>query len=70
MMIFIMLGLVFSYVQVVNAQSVADQLIVALVDKHLPHVLHQEKAKPWKMGTYDLTVNTTGAAVFLARTNI
>jgi hypothetical protein len=49
---------------------VAEQLIVALVDKHLPHVLHQEKAKPWKMGTYDLTVNTTGAAVFLARTNI
>jgi hypothetical protein len=34
------------------------------VDKHLPNLLHQEKATPWQMGTYDLTVNKTGGAIF------
>jgi hypothetical protein len=64
MKIYIVLGLILGCVQAVNAQSVTDQLIVALVDKHLPQVLHQEKATPWQMGTYDLTVNKTGGAVF------
>jgi hypothetical protein len=60
----ILIGLILCCVQAVKAQSVTDQLIVALVDKHLPQVLHQEKSTPWKMGTYDLTVNKTGGAVF------
>jgi hypothetical protein len=60
----IVVGLILGFVQAVSAQSVTDHLIVALVDKHLPRVLHQEKATPWKMGTYDLTVNKTGGAVF------
>ena len=46
------------------AQSITDKLIVALVDKHLPQVLHQEKDTPWNMGTYDLTVNKIGGVVF------
>lgn len=58
------LGLIFFCAQGVNAQSVTDQLIVALVDKHLPQVLHQEKATPWKMGTYDLIVHKTAGAKF------
>jgi hypothetical protein len=58
------LSFLFFCAQSVNAQSVTDQLIVALVDKHLPQVLHQEKATPWKMGTYDLTVYRTSGAKF------
>lgn len=61
---FIALSLLFFCVQGAKAQSVTDQLIVALVDKHLPQVLHQEKSTPWQMGTYDLTVNKTGGAAF------
>lgn len=64
MKIVILLGLLLGCVQALNAQSVTDQLIVALVDKHLPQVLHQEQATPWKMGTYDLTVHKTAAAKF------
>ena len=64
MKIFIVLALLTGCVQALNAQSVTDQLIVALVDKHLPQVLHQEKTKAWEMGTYDLTVNKTGGAIF------
>ena len=64
MKIGILIGLILCCVQAVNAQSVTDQLIVALVDKHLPQVLHQEKYTPWKIGTYDLIVNKTGGAVF------
>lgn len=64
MKVLLALGLLFFCVQNANAQSVTDKLIVALVDKHLPHVLHQEKATPWKMGTYDLTVNKIGGAEF------
>jgi hypothetical protein len=48
----------------VMANNITDKLIVALVDKHLPQVLHQEKATPWKMGTYDLTVTKTGGVFF------
>jgi hypothetical protein len=69
MKVCILLGLIVGCVQAVNAQSVTDQLIVALVDKHLPQVLHQEKATPWEMGTYDLTVNKTGGAVFSSSLN-
>jgi hypothetical protein len=53
----IIVGLILGFVQCVNAQAfnehvvkaqnVTDQLIVALVDKHLPQVLHQEKATLW-----------------------
>lgn len=50
--------------QSVYAQSVTDQLIVALADKHLPKVLLQEKNKVWQMGTYDLTVNKTAGVTF------
>jgi hypothetical protein len=64
MKIIILLGLLWGCVQAVNAQSVTDQIIVALVDKHLPQVLHQEQATPWKMGSYDLTVHKTAAAKF------
>jgi len=64
MKIFVTLGLLFICGQSVNAKSVTDQLIVALVDKHLPQILHQEKATPWQMGTYDLTVHKTAGAVF------
>lgn len=46
------------------AQNITDKLIVALVDKHLPQELYVEKAKPWQMGTYDLTVNKTGGVDF------
>ncbi|WP_339724462.1 hypothetical protein [uncultured Paraglaciecola sp.] len=55
--------------QSVKAQSVTDQLIVALVDKHLPKVLHQEQARPWQMGTYDLTVHKTAGATFSSTHN-
>lgn len=58
------LSLLLLSIQGVNAQSVTDQLIVTLVDKHLPKVLHQEKATRWQMGTYDLTVHKTGGAIF------
>ena len=64
MRIFILLGLLLACISAVNAQSVSDQLIVALVDKHLPQVLHQEKGTSWKMGTYDLSVYKTGGAIF------
>jgi hypothetical protein len=64
MKILFALSFFFLCAQGVNAQSVTDQLIVALVDKHLPKVLHQEKATPWKMGTYDLTVHKTAGAIF------
>jgi hypothetical protein len=64
MKIFIVLSLILGCIQAVNAQSVTDQLIVALVDKHLPQILHQEKATPWQMGTYDLTVHKTAGAIF------
>lgn len=64
MKIFLVLGLILGCVHAANAQSVTDQLIVALVDKHLPQVLHQEKATPWQMGTYDLTVHKTSGAIF------
>lgn len=50
--------------QVAHAQSVTDQLIVTLVDKHLPKVLHQERSSPWQMGSYDLIVSKTGGAIF------
>jgi hypothetical protein len=52
------------YAQSLQAQSVTDKMVVALVEKHLPQVLHEEKAVPWQMGTYDLTVNKTGGQVF------
>ena len=64
MKVLLTLSLLFFCALDANAQSVTDKLIVALVDKHLPQVLHQEKATPWKMGTYDLTVNKIGDAVF------
>jgi len=64
MKIYIVLGLILSCVQAVNAQSVTDQLIVALVDKHLPKILYQEKTTAWKMGTYDLTVHKIAAPKF------
>ncbi len=31
-----------------------------------PQVLYQEKAKPWKMGTYDFMVNRTARAKFIS----
>jgi hypothetical protein len=64
MKIGIVIGLLLGCIQAVSAQSVTDKLIVALVEKHLPQVLHQEKATAWEMGTYDLTVSKTGAATF------
>lgn len=64
MRVLCVLSLMFFCAQSVNAQSVTDQLIVALVDKHLPQILHQEKATPWNMGTYDLTVHKTAGAKF------
>ncbi|WP_252731890.1 hypothetical protein [Paraglaciecola arctica] len=63
---FLPLSLVFLWSQAINAQSVTDQLIVALVDKHLPQVLHQEKATPWQMGTYNLTVHKASGAKFFS----
>ncbi|WP_233267370.1 DUF4403 family protein [Paraglaciecola sp. L3A3] len=64
MKIFLVLSLFLACVQTVHAQSVTDEFIIALVDKHLPKVLHQEKATRWAMGTYDLTVTKTGGAKF------
>lgn len=64
MRVLLILSLIFFNAQGVNAQSVTDQLIVTLVDKHLPQVLHQEKATPWQMGTYDLKVHKTAGAKF------
>ena len=57
------------FVPVSMAKSVTDKLIVALVDKHLPEVLHVEKNKPWDLGTYDIQVNKMGSAVFTSTLN-
>ncbi|MDU0353544.1 hypothetical protein RS130_06010 [Paraglaciecola aquimarina] len=64
MKLLIMLSLLLACVHTTHAQSITDELIVALVDKHLPHTLHQEKARTWAMGTYDLTVTKIGGAKF------
>lgn len=56
--------IVYCFASFSSAQSVTDKLIVALVDKNLPLVLYMEKAKPWQMGTYDLTVKKAGGVVF------
>ncbi|WP_299080540.1 DUF4403 family protein [uncultured Paraglaciecola sp.] len=60
----IVLGLMFTWIQQSNAQSITDKLLITLVDKHLPKVLHQEQSTPWQMGTYDLTVYKMGSATF------
>jgi hypothetical protein len=31
-----------------------------------PQVLYQEKAKPWKIGTYDFMVNRTASADYVS----
>ena len=64
MKFYLALWLVLSCVSTAHSQSVTDKLVVTLVDKHLPKVLHQEKNTPWQMGTYDLTVHKTGGAIF------
>ncbi|MGJ8680056.1 DUF4403 family protein [Paraglaciecola sp.] len=47
-----------------HAKSITDDLIVALVESHLPQVLYTEKDKAWQLGIYDLTVEKKGKAVF------
>lgn len=64
MKFYLALCLILSCVSTVHSQSVTDKLVVTLVDKHLPKILHQEKNTPWQMGTYDLTVHKTGGAIF------
>jgi hypothetical protein len=64
MKIWIALSFTIGCMQSAQAQSITDKIIVALVDKHLPQTLHQEKNTAWQMGTYDLTVSKTGGAQF------
>ncbi len=47
-----------------QAQTITDDLILALIDKHLPKVLYTEKNKPWELGNYDLVVHKQGGVNF------
>jgi hypothetical protein len=44
------------YSQILFAESIADKLIVAIVDKNLPTVLYQHRDKPWEMGIYSIKI--------------
>ncbi|MEO9947059.1 MAG: hypothetical protein ABJH28_10480 [Paraglaciecola sp.] len=48
----------------VEAKTITDKLIVALIEQNTPKVLHNEKNQPWDFGTYDFQVNKAGVVGF------
>lgn len=46
------------------AESIADKLLVAVLEKKIPAVLYEHKDKPWAMGTYSLIIKKTGITNF------
>lgn len=49
----------------IQAETITDKLIVALIEQHTPKVLHKEENQPWDFGTYDFQVNKAGGVGFL-----
>lgn len=46
------------------AQNVTDKLIVAVIEKNLPQLLHEEKDQRWEFGIYNLSVTKRGPISF------
>lgn len=57
-------GLLLLVTTISQAKTAADDLILALVDKHLPKVLYAEQDRAWELGHYDLVVHKQGDAHF------
>ncbi|MEP2650697.1 MAG: hypothetical protein ABJH06_01765 [Paraglaciecola sp.] len=41
-------------------KSMTDNILLALIERNLPVVLHDEKSQPWDFGTYDVQIKKSG----------
>ncbi|MFT2090206.1 hypothetical protein [Paraglaciecola sp. 2405UD69-4] len=48
----------------VQAETITDKLIVALIEQNTPKVLYEETKQTWDFGTYDFLVNKAGVVSF------